>query len=402
MSTVAVIGAGAAGTIAALNACGKHRVILLDGNDKCGKKILLTGNGRCNYWNADMGAHMYETDDRDILKNIMSDKNVASVLQYMESIGIYPRIKNGYYYPYSNQASSIREIFQKQIDNSSIDFRSNFKVENIHKSGNEFILTSTDGRKVKCDKVIIATGSKAAPKTGSDGSGYDLVKKLGHKINPVSPALTPLISTGRFLKEWEKIRCDAKVSLFVNGKHVKDDTGEIQLTSTGISGICTFNISGIAAKSIAKGDRVGVSINFMPYLEDGFYNWFSERCGNMKGATIEEALESIFNYKLMFVLLKSAGASKDDLWFRLSEDRKRALSRAVEDFSLDITGAESYEKAQVCTGGVTLTEINPHTMASMVADSVYMAGEILDVDGRCGGYNLAFAFISGYIAGRSV
>lgn len=402
MSTVAVIGAGAAGILASLNACKKHRVVLIDANDKCGKKILLTGNGRCNYWNADMGAHMYETDCKDALENIMSDINVFDVLNYLASIGIYPKIKNGYYYPYSNQASSIREIFQKKIESSSIEFKANFKVTDIKKQADGFVITSADGKTVKCDKLVIATGSKAAPKTGSDGSGYDLARRLGHRINTVSPALTSLISHGKFLKEWEKIRCDAKVSLFVNDKFVKEDTGEIQLTSTGISGICTFNISGVAAKSISDGDKVRVAINFMPNLEEGFYDWFSTRCAVLGNATLEQALESIFNYKLMFVLLKEAGVSKDDLWFKLTEDKKKALCNTIERFSLEITGADSYEKAQVCTGGVPLAEVNPYTMESTVTEGLYLAGEILDVDGRCGGYNLAFAFISGYIAGRSI
>lgn len=402
MSTVAVVGAGASGVIAALTAAKKHRVILLDGNDKCGKKILLTGNGRCNYWNSDIGAHMYETDNIEHLKTILSQNNIEASLRYMEHLGIYPKIKNGYYYPYSNQAASIREIFQNKIVSSNIEFRTNFKVADIDKNNGAFVLKSDNGKTVKCDKVIIAAGSKAAPKTGSDGSGYSLAKMTGHSINPVLPALTGLVSTGKFLKEWEKIRCDAKVSLFINDKLIKDDTGEIQLTATGISGICTFNISGIAAKSIARGEKVAVKINFMPHLEDGFYNWFSKRCETLTNATLEESLESIFNYKLMFVLFKMAGVSKDDIWNSLPENKKRALCSTIEEFTLGITGTDTFERAQVCTGGVPLGEINPHTMESLVEKGLYFAGEILDVDGRCGGYNLAFAFISGYIAGGCV
>ncbi len=402
MSTVAVVGAGAAGIVAALRACKKHRVILLDGNDKCGKKILLTGNGRCNYWNSDVCAHMYETDNTEHLEAILSKDNVQTCLGYLEKLGIYPKIKNGYYYPYSNQAASIREIFQKKIDNSSIEFKTNFKVTDIKKQNDGFVLTSDNGKTVKCDKVIIAAGSKAAPKTGSDGSGYVLAKKAGHSINSVLPALTGLVSSGKFLKEWEKIRCDAKVRLFSNGKFVKEDTGEIQLTSTGISGICTFNISGSAAKCIERREKVTVKINFMPHLENGFYDWFSKRCEMLSDYTLEEALESIFNYKLMFVFLKIAGISKDDIWSRLPENKKRTLCRTIEEFNLDISGTENFERAQVCTGGIPLCEVNPYTMESNICDGLYLAGEVLDVDGRCGGYNLAFAFISGYIAGGCV
>ncbi|MBQ6999245.1 MAG: aminoacetone oxidase family FAD-binding enzyme [Clostridia bacterium] len=402
MSTVAVVGAGAAGIVAALKASKKHRVVLLDGNDKCGKKILLTGNGRCNYWNSVLGAHMYETDNIEHLETILSKDNIEACLDYLEKLGIYPKIKNGYYYPYSNHAASIREIFQKKIDNSSIEFKTNFKVKDINNRSGEFLLASDSGKTVKCDKVIIAAGSKAAPKTGSDGSGYMLAKKTGHSINSVLPSLTGLVSLGKFLKEWEKIRCDAKVSLFANGSFVKEDTGEIQLTSTGISGICTFNISGAAAKCIERKEKVMVKINFMPHLENGFYDWFSKRCEILSEYTLEEALESIFNYKLMFVFLKIAGVSKDDIWNRLPENKKQTLCRTIEEFSLDISGTENFERAQVCTGGVPLSEINPYTMESNIEKGLYLAGEVLDVDGRCGGYNLAFAFISGYIAGGCV
>lgn len=402
MSTVAVIGAGAAGIVAALRACRGHRVILLDGNDKCGKKILLTGNGRCNYWNSVLGTQMYETDCKENLDVLFSEDNISDTLHWLEKIGIYPKIKNGYYYPYSNQAASIREIFQKKIDDSGIEFKTNFKVADIKKQIDGFILVSDSGKTVKCDKVVLATGSKAAPKTGSDGSGYILAKKTGHTINSVLPALTGLVSSGKFLKEWEKIRCDAKVTLFSNGKFVKEDIGEIQLTSTGISGICTFNISGAAAKCMENGEKVIVKINFMPHLEDGFYNWFSNRCAILSNPTLEQALESIFNYKLMFVLLKMAGVSKADYWYKLPENKKHTLCKIIEEFELNISGTENFEKAQICTGGVPLSEVNPQTMESNVQSGLYLAGEILDVDGRCGGYNLAFAFISGYIAGGCV
>lgn len=400
MSVVAVIGAGAAGMIAALKASERHNVVLLDGNEKCGKKLLLTGNGRCNYWNSDINVSAYETDCPESLKDILPNKD--EVFFYLEKLGLYPKIKNGYYYPYSNQAVSVREIFEKKINSSKIEYVSCFKVISISKEGGKYILLSEDGKTAECDKLIIATGSQAYPKTGSDGSGYELAKSIGHSVNKVLPALSGLVCEGRFLKEWEKIRCDASVSLCVNGKCVKSDTGEIQLTNNGISGICTFNISGQAAKNLYLGNKVEVIINFMPELKDGFYNFFSERCAVMGNVTVEQALESIFNYRLMFVLLKRAGISKTSFWWSLSEREKKSLCEAVEKFKIKVCGTESYDKCQVCTGGVPLLEINRETMESLKTEHIYFAGEIIDVDGRCGGYNLAFAFISGYIAGRSV
>ena len=401
MKKVAVIGAGASGIIAALKASENNKVILIDGNDKCGKKILLTGNGRCNYWNSDISLEQYETDDKEILKEVLSDENKYDTLSFLERLGIYPKIKNGYYYPYSNQAASIREIFQKEIEKSNIDFRNGVKVNVVNKINEKFALILDNNEAIEVDAVVIATGSKAYSKTGSDGSGYEFAKKFGHKVNAVSPALTQLISKGKFLKDWENIRCDAKVSLAVNGKIIKEDSGEIQLTEKGISGICTFNVSGLASKNLALGNKVEVIIDFLPHL-DNLYDWINSRAEKMQNKTIEELFESIFNYKLMFVLLKLANISKDSKWNELSESSKRNLCNWIERFKLDIIGTGDFDKSQVCTGGVSLSEVNPFNFESNIVPRLFFAGEILDVDGKCGGFNLAFAWISGYLAGRGV
>ena len=402
MSTVAVIGAGAAGMMAAIEASKKHRVILLDGNDKCGKKLLLTGNGRCNYWNSDITTDKYNTDCKEVLERIINEKILSETLSRLEQVGLYPKIKNGYFYPYSNQATSVRELFDHKISACKIDFRTGWKVQRITKEQNGFSIVSAEGKTVRCDKVIVATGSRAYEKTGSDGSGYALAKALGHRIHKPLPALTGLLSEGKFLKDWEKIRCDAKVSLYANGNLVSDDTGEIQLTAKGVSGICVFNVSGLASGHLENGDKVELSINFMPHLEEGFYRWFDMRAQALPDMTLEEALESIFSYKLLFVLLKRAKVERNAHWSELREGQRKALCDAVEHFAIPVLGTESYDKAQVCTGGVPLCEISPDTMESNLVSGLYFAGEVLDADGRCGGFNLAFAFTTGYIAGKSV
>ena len=225
---------------------------------------------------------------------------------------------------------------------------------------------------------------------------------LGHSVNQPLPALTGLISNGKFLKDWDKIRSDARVTLIVNGKALKSDTGEIQLTSKGVSGICVFNISGLTAKHIHQGDSIELEINFMPNLEKGFYEWFDTRCSNFLDMTLETALESIFNYKLMFVLFEKAKVNRDMLWANMNNSQRRSLCDVIEHFRIPIIDTENYEKAQVCTGGVPVSEINPANMESLVLPGVHFVGEVLDVDGQCGGYNLAFAFVSGYVAGKSV
>ncbi len=402
MSIVAIIGAGASGMVAAIEASKCHNVVLLDGNDKCGKKILLTGNGRCNYWNSDISVDMYNASSTASLEKILTGDNISATLDLLDDMGIYPRIKGGYYYPYSNQASSVREIFESRVKNSNIDLRMGFKVSRIVKDSKGFAIYSADGDEIICDKVIVATGSRAYDKTGSDGSGYTIAMSLGHTVNPPLPALTGIVSEGKFLKEWEKIRCDAKVTLIANGKSIKTDIGEIQLTAKGVSGICVFNVSGMASKCLYNGDKAELDINFMPNLDNGFYAWFDKRCASHPDMTLEMALESVFNYKLMFVLLKRANADRNMRWSAMGESQRKALCDAIEHFCIPVLHTESYDKAQVCAGGVPLEEINPDTMESNLVSGLHFAGEVLDADGRCGGYNLAFAFISGHIAGRSV
>ena len=401
MSKVVVVGGGASGLVAAILAANNHEVILLEANDKCGKKILLTGNGKCNYWNNDINLDKYNTDNDNALSNIISIDNQQEVLSFLEKIGIYPKIKNGYYYPYSNQATSIRTLLLNEVTRKNIKVIYNFKAESITKNNNHFIIKS-NSNEIICDKVILANGSCACPKTGSDGSGYNLAKTLGHHVNLPTPSLVQLKGNDSYFKDWNGVRCDSKVSLYIDNLKVCEELGEIQLTDYGISGICTFNISGRATKSLAQGKKVIVKINFLPYLENNFYDWFTNRNNSIPNHTIEELLESVIPYKLMFIIFKKANLNRDSYWDNLTEMDKRKLSSMIEAFSLEITGYNDFDKAQVATGGVSLNEINPNTMESLLTPNLYLVGELLDVDGKCGGFNLAFAFISGYLAGRDI
>ena len=400
MSKVIVVGAGASGMLASLSASLNNEVILLDGNDKCGKKILVTGNGRCNYWNEDINISKYYTDDTNALENIISSQNQNEVMEYLTRLGIYPKIKNGYYYPNSNMASSVREILLRELKNRKVKIVNNFKVKDISYNNNEFIVKSNTNEILKSDKVILATGSYAASKTGCDGSGYKFAKNFGHTINLVTPALAPLIVNEKFLKDLKGVRVDVKLSLYVNKIKIKEEIGELQLTDSGISGICTFNVSSIASKNLNLGNSVEVKINFLPYIDSNVYDWMCKRNKLVKNHTISELLESVINYKLANVILKRAKINPQYKFDELTNVEKLTLCNMIEEFSLKIDDVASFDKAQVCTGGVSLKEINYNTMESSIITNLYIVGEVLDVDGICGGYNLAFAFISGYLAGK--
>ncbi|MBE6156147.1 MAG: aminoacetone oxidase family FAD-binding enzyme [Firmicutes bacterium] len=397
MSKIVVVGAGASGIIAALKASLNNEVILIDGNDKCGKKILVTGNGKCNYWNESINVNNYFTNDTKRLDCILENKN--EVLDYLYSIGIYPKVKNGYYYPASNLAASIRKIFVNELTRCNVKTLYDSRVINIKKLDNKFII-ETPKETLKADKVIIATGSKAFPKTGSDGFGYDAAKKLGHKINQVLPALVGLQTNDINIKEWAGVRSDASVSLYVDNQRLTEEFGEIQLTENGISGICTFNISGLISKALYNKKKVIVRINFVPAINN-FADFFDKRNSELKNRTIEELLESILNYKLTSVILKKSNIKNNSYWNDLNRLEKEMLIRNIENFELNISETNSYDKAQVCTGGIPLNEVS-NNMESIYCKDLYFVGELLDVDGKCGGFNLAFAFITGYIAGSSV
>lgn len=395
MSKVVVIGAGASGIIAALKASEKNEVILLDGNDKCGKKILLTGNGKCNYWNQSIDLQNYQTDDPEKLKKILEKQK--EVFSFLEKLGIYPRIKDGYYYPYSNQSSSIQTILNKALEKAKIVVKYHFKVSNILKKENQFVIES-DEEEIVADKVIIATGSKAFSKTGSDGSGYQLVQKLGHHINPVLPSLVPLV--GKEVPKWEGNRIEANVQLYVNDQKIKEENGELQLTDYGVSGICIFNLSGVVSKNLYLKNKVLLKINFFKEV-DNLFSFLEERSKMLKNATIEEILESLISYKLLLILLQKVKINKDKNWFELSKVEKQNLVSVIQSYPLQIIDTLSFDRAQVCTGGVPLKEVGSNLESNLVSN-LYIVGEMLDVDGICGGFNLASSFITGYIAGSDI
>ena len=398
MKKVIVIGAGASGIIAALKASENNEVILIDQNDNCGKKLTMTGNGRCNFWHENIDEKSYYSDDIEALKSILKRKD--EVYDYLLKLGIYPKIKDGYYYPQCNSALSFRETLDNELKKHNIIIKYNTNVKDILNTEKGFKVVC-EGEVLYCDKIILSTGSKAVPKTGSDGFAYTFAKNNNIVINPVLPSLTSLVTDEPFLKNWSGIRCDASVSLYVEDIFIKKETGEIQLTDNGISGICTFNISGNASRALNNNKSVCVRIDFAPFTTD-FEKFFTKRALVLNDLNIKQLCESLFPYKLTDIILKRCNITANAFFKSLTAKEKECFFETVTSFNLDILGTGSFEKAQVCTGGISLKEINPSSMESLKIKDMFFTGEELDVDGICGGYNLAFAFVSGYIAGESV
>jgi len=404
MSKVIVIGGGASGLVAAINAKKVgNDVLLIERNPSCGKKILVTGNGRCNYFNEDNSLiHYHSSNDADLI-NIITEEKLKEALSFFESIGIIPKKKNGYYYPMSNQAISIVNALVLEAENVGVEIKNNILVKNIIKE-NEKFKVKTDYEDYHCDKVIIATGSYAAPKTGSDGMGYKFLNDLGHSMIKVLPALTQLKSDDKITSDWDGVRNEAAVTLCIDNECVKQETGEIMLTDYGVSGICIFNLSGIAAKALDSNKKVDVKINFLSNLEIDDINtavkWFDEYTNRVLNRTISELLDGILNYKLVNAILKRVNIKKDVYWNNLKEEEKELLVNNLINLDLKIKGANSFDKAQVCSGGIPLEEINLNKMESKKVENLFVCGELLDVFGDCGGYNLTWAWVSGMLAGK--
>ena len=406
MKKIVIIGGGISGFTSAIIAkTNNNEVIILEGQDKPLKKLLITGNGKCNYFNEEFIFSKYHSFNEELLKNIISLENKNKILAFFKSIGIIPRIKENYYYPYSNQAISVKNSFLKEIENKNIKLKLNSYVKDIKKENDKFLVYYNDDVLV-CDELIISTGGKSYPKTGSDGSGYNLSKKLGHTINKTLPALVGLKCKEPFLKKLNGVRSNATVSLFINDKLIKSEIGEVQFTNYGLSGICIFNLSSIASRSISENKKVKISINFLDKLKikniKSFQEFILSSEYNFKKEKVSYFLDNLLNYKLTNVILEKTKIERNKLVSKLSDNEINMLFENLFSFTMNIIDTNNFESAQITSGGVSLYEINPLTFESKIVSNLYLTGEVLDIDGDCGGYNIAFAVLSGILAGESV
>ena len=397
MKKVVIVGCGASGIIASIFASKNNEVIILERNSNPLKKLLLTGNGKCNYFNEDQNLSNYNSNNIELVEQIINENNLNNVLDFFDRVGIVPKIKNGYYYPYSNLSYSIKEALLKEASLNGVKIKTDYLVKDIKKINNKFIINN----ELECDYLVLSTGSKAYPKTGSDGIGYNLLEEFGHKIIKVSPALTQVIGNESYFKDWAGIRVDAKVSLYENSKYVTEQTGELQLTKNGLSGICIFNLSGKIRRGLDSNNKEAIIINFLPFINN-IEQYLNERNKKVKNRTIIELLEGLLNYKLVKIILKESNIKEDVYYNELTKEQKMYLYNNLIAFKVNIIDTNDFDSAQVCSGGVFLEEVNLNTMESKLVDSLFITGELLDIDGLCGGYNLTIAWITGILAGTYI
>ena len=412
-AVIIIIGGGASGMMAAITAAQlnkKAKIILIEHGDRLGKKILVTGNGKCNLTNQNMDISCYRSDNPDFVQEALSLFGNADTEKFFERIGILLKEKNGYMYPYSEQAATVSDVLRAELVRCNIDIQLGTKINKIVAQDNHFEIYCEDNKRFTGDRLILATGSKASPKTGSDGSGYELAKLLGHKIIKPLPALVQLICEGNFWKGIAGVRCDANVVIKADDKFVCEERGELQLTEYGISGIPVFQVSRFAVRALDRGQKVSAYIDFLPTLSQERIFKFILSQTEVKGLTnaissasiksIEECLNGLLNKKLTLFILKEAKIPQGKAVLSLSDKEIKLIIRLIKNFEVKVTGSKSFDMAQVCSGGVDTTQVDSRTMESLKTKGLYFVGELLDVDGICGGYNLQWAWTSGYLAGQ--
>ena len=396
MCDIVIIGGGVSGIVSAIKSFnGRNRITILERNDKCLKKLLLTGNGRCNYFNDDTSISNYHSMREDLLDKVINSDNMSRILDFYNELGIIPKIKNGYYYPFSNQASTVRDALLFEVMKLGVSIKYNYLVEKIERSNNKFIINDS----IVCDKVIIATGSCSYPKTGSDGMGYDFLRKFGHNIIKPLPALVQLNSDFKYCRELSGIRSDVMLSLYEDDEFISSSVGEVQLTDYGISGICTFNLSHFVTRGLDVGKKEVIKVNFLPFIKDNYMEWFNTYSNKHNDKNIYMLLCNILNYKLVKVILKVCSIDNETYYNELDYNSRSLLIDNLTNFKFNIVSTKDFNFSQVCNGGVSLDEVNLSTFESLIVDGLYITGEVLDINGNCGGYNLICAVISGILVG---
>lgn len=400
---VIVIGAGASGIMAAISAarCGV-KVLLIEHLSQIGKKILATGNGKCNYTNELQGVNFYRGEDPAFVVPVFQQFSKDDTVAFMEELGIYPKIKNGYYYPYSEQALSVVEVLSLALKNHNVQILCDCEILQMKKVADGFKIQTNKGI-FATKSCIFATGLLAGKKCGCDGSAFPHLEAFGHKFIDVVPALVQMKSDDSFLKNLAGIRAEIRLKIYENGQFLSEDTGELLHIDGGISGIVSFQLSRYASKGLLQGHKIHVDIDYCPSLtKEELTELFIRRFGPLgQGKSVLEAMIGLYHYKLAMAFLEKSRIDCHKNASSIQTNEIQTLVSVIKGLTLKINGTKGFEDAQVCAGGLDTAQFYAETLESRLVSGLYACGELLDVDGICGGYNLQWAWSSGYVSGQA-
>lgn len=390
---VGIVGGGAAGLVAAIAAAQKGAsVTVFEGGDRVGRKILATGNGRCNMTNINADLKHYHGKRPEFIFGAKNRFWVDETLEFFSNLGIVAKTEDdGKVYPYSDQASAVLDVLRFKTEALGINFITGFEVSDVSKTKKGFAVTAYNGRVEYVDKVIIATGGKAAPNLGSKGVGYDILKGFGHHITKLYPSLVQIKTETTVVRKLKGIKLNANVTLGTETEY-----GEVLFTEYGISGPAIFSLSS------RLDNQTEISLDIMPeYPYDKVCEMIYIRMCQNPNLPLENFFVGMLNKRVGQALLKYCKVEPLSRYsVTMSEKEVERICKTIKCWNFKIEGTMSWNNAQVTKGGAVTDEFNPNTMESKFEKGLYAAGEVLDIDGDCGGYNLQWAWSSGYIAGR--
>ena len=402
MYDIAIIGAGPAGIMAALAASNSLKsVVLLDKNPTIGRKILATGNGRCNLTNRNVDAFRYHGSNPFFIKHILSEFDQNKTMEYFESLGLILKEEDrGRIFPRTNQASTVLEILIHELKLKKVEVKTSCLVRAIERDGN-WKIKIENGSEILAKKIILTTGGKASHQLGSSGDGLFWIEKFGHKITPIFAALVPVETVESWPKEIQGLKIEGIASVVSEGKTIIQKTGDILFTHYGLSGPAIMGLSREIAPLLNR-SKVEVHIDAIPEEEASSLDKKIEKIFFSNGTkSVKNALAGIVPLNLVITILKNLSFNPDKKAAEISKNDRQTIVRTLKALTLTVSKVRPLKEAQVTSGGISDSEIDEKTMKSKIVPDLYFAGEIIDVDGDSGGFNLQWAWSSGYLAGKS-
>lgn len=399
--TIIVIGGGASGMVAALTAAGKRdqKIILLERQARTGRKLMATGNGRCNLTNTGAAPEHYHGGDAGFIMPAMEKFPPAEALAFFKTLGLLTVTEEGgRVYPLSNSANSVADVLRYALEQSGVEIRAGSPAREVRHAGGGFAVV-TDEEEIAADAVIVAAGGAAGEKLGGVKDGYALLKSLGHSRTALHPSLVQITTENIYPRALKGIKADARLTLRSGGETLAKGEGELLFTDSGVSGPVAFDLS--RAVSTAGDRKLELEIDFLRgYSEDAVFSLLAARRTAAPTLPAGELFTGALHNRVGRMVVKYAGIDGAKTLSELTEDELRQAGAACKAFTLPVRGTEGFQNAQVTAGGMKTSEFDPGTLESRLVPGLFACGEVLDIDGDCGGYNLQWAWASGRLAGR--
>ncbi len=393
---IGIIGGGAAGIMAALQIKG-HEVHIFERNNRIGKKLLATGNGRCNYTNLNMGPEYYHGEERDFVKSALNYFGKEDTIDFFKShLMLSTSIENGRTYPVTLKASSVLNLFLRELEKKNIYIHTNYFLRQIEKTKGGFKLQFKDDESFYVDRVVFATGGMSMPVSGSDGNGYRILKSLGHTLVEPFPGLVQVKLKSEFLKHLAGTKVVGEVRLIKDGKVIGREEGDLLFTKYGISGPPILDMSRKVGENLNS--KLFMEIPFVNNLEKGFESFAANAFKS--DSTLGEFIEGVCDKKFLRVVEALIKIDKNSPLKEINDSLRDKIIQVLQSARFEVEGLNGYGESQVTCGGISTEEVNSETMESKIVKGLYLVGEVLDVDGDCGGYNIQWAFSSAALCGK--